>query len=139
MIFLDANVFLRYLVQSNAPADQEKAEAAAKLFREAMTGATTLTTSDAIIAEVVFVLASPRQYGLPAPEITARLKPLLNLRGVKLPGKRRVLRALDLYASSPKLGFVDALAIAYVERSGLTLASFDRHFDGVPNIKRWEP
>jgi predicted nucleic acid-binding protein len=39
----------------------------------------------------------------------------------------------------PKLGFVDALAIAYVEQSDLTLASFDRHFADVPGIKRWEP
>jgi predicted nucleic acid-binding protein len=139
MIFLDANVILRYLVQAVTPADRQKAEAVAELFRQAVLGNEILTTSDAIVAEVVFVLASPRQYGLPTPEIAARLKPLLNLRGFKLQGKRRMIRALDLYAMFPKLGFVDALAIAYVEQSDLTLASFDRHFADVPGIKRWEP
>jgi hypothetical protein len=70
-----------------------------------------VTTSEAVIAEVAFVLASPRQYGLPPAEIALRLKPILALPHLTLPRgqKRRYLRALDLWADYPRLGFVEAL------------------------------
>ena len=42
-------------------------------------------------------------------------------------------------SSHPRLGFVDALTVAILERSGDDLASFDSDFDRVPGIRRYQP
>lgn len=100
-------------------------------------------TTEAVIAEVVYVLSSPRlPYQLAHAAIRVRLIPLLTLRGVRLRGKRTLLRALDIYASYPHLDFedADALSIAYMERHGIAeLISYDQDFDRIPGVRRVEP
>jgi predicted nucleic acid-binding protein len=60
--------------------------------------------------------------------------------GIKLSEKRTVIRALDIYAASPKLDFEDAMAIATMEPDSLNvIVSYDRDFDGVAGIVREEP
>lgn len=136
MRFLDANVFLRYLV----PGDQAKTQACFALFQRVKAGEEIVTTSEAIVAEVVYVLRSRAHYGLPPVEISARLRPILTLRGLKLPQKRLYIRALDIYASSPFLDFEDALTVAHMERRGINeILSYDTDFDRVPGITRLEP
>lgn len=139
MIFVDANVFLRAFVHPTTPRDQAWAREAIDLFRAVRAGQEELTTSDAVLAEVAFVLASPRQYGLAPADIAARLKPILVLRGCRAAQKGVWLRALDIYESLPALGFVDALSVAYAERPGVVLATFDSDFDTIPGITRWRP
>ena len=138
MTFLDANVFLRYLVTPTAPATQAMHEEATALFEAIERGAEEATTSEAVLAEVAFVLASPRQYNLPAADIAAYLGPIIRLPGLKLPRgqKRRYLRALDVWAAHPRLGFVDALTVALVEHTAVALATFDADFDAIPGITR---
>jgi len=139
VIFVEANVFLRALVRPATPRDQGWARDAAELFRAVGANEEEMTTSDAVLAEVAFILASPRQYGVAPADIAARLKPILTLRGCKAPQKAVWLRALDIYASSTNLGFVDALSVSYAERPGVVLASFDSDFDAVPGLTRWRP
>ncbi len=139
MIFLDANYLLRTLIHPASPEIDRMRRIAAELFRRADRGEVELTTSDAVIAEVAFVMTSPRVYALEVSEAAARLSTVLNLRGVKLHEKRTVLAALDLWATHPKLGFVDALTAAYAQHSGIELATFDTDFDALPGITRWEP
>jgi predicted nucleic acid-binding protein len=99
-----------------------------------------VTTSEAVLAEVVYVLVSPRQYGLSPAAAAARLKPLLSVPGLKLPNKHLYLRALDIFATHPGLDFEDTLSVAIVERTPpAELYSDDRDFDGVPGITRVEP
>ncbi len=137
MRFLDANVILRYLTRD----DETKASACFELFQQVRRGETELTTCEAIVAEVVYVLSSPRlPYRLSPEQIRVRLLPLLTLRGLRLPQKRVCLEALDIYASSPSLDFEDALAIAHMEQSGITeIVSYDRDFDSAPGVRRVEP
>lgn len=141
MTFLDANYFLRYLVAPTSLASQAMHDTAAALFEAVERGEEDATTSEAILAEVTFVLASKHQYGLPAATVAAYLGPIIRLPHLKLPPgqKRRYLRALDLWTAHPKLGFVDALTAATVEQSDLHLATFDADFDALPGIKRREP
>lgn len=139
MIFVDTNYFLRALVDPVTPRQQTMAATAATLMRRVQRGEEEITTSDAVIAEVAFVLGSKHNYGLPVEEIATRLKPLLNLSGFKLPNKRVCLRALDLWVTFPRLGFVDALGAAYAEVLRHSLASFDSDFDRVPGLTRWQP
>lgn len=137
MKFLDANVILRYLTRD----DEAKAEACFALFQRVKQGAEEVFTCEAIVAEVVYVLSSPRApYRLNHEEIRVRLLPILALRGFRLPQKRVYLRALDVFASSPFLDFEDAVAVAHMERRGIReLLSYDRDFDRIPGFKRGEP
>ena len=141
MIFLDANIFLRYLVQPTTPATRRMAREAHTLFQAVKRGDEAVTTSEVVLHEVVYVLASKAHYGRAPADIATDLAPILRLRGFKLPRgmKRLYLRALDLYATYPKLGFADALVAAHVEQQGLPLATFDTDFDTIPGITRWQP
>jgi predicted nucleic acid-binding protein len=136
MRFLDTNVFLRYLTRD----DPVKAAACYKLFQRLQSGDEQATTCEAIITEIVYVLSARSHYGLLPPEIRARLAPILALRGLRLPHKRMYLRALDLYATYPRLDFEDVLIIAQMERAGeRELYSYDTDFDGIPAVIRTEP
>jgi uncharacterized protein len=135
MRFVDTNIFIRHLTRD----DPEKAQACYQLFLSAQRNEVVLTTSEAVIAEVVYVLSSKQLYNLPREQIRALLYPLLTLRGFKLSGREIYLRALDVYASSG-LDFEDAIAVAHMERHRLSeIYSYDRHFDQMPGLNRLEP
>jgi predicted nucleic acid-binding protein len=140
VIFLDANVILRYLVAPATPEIRAMAEDARALFAAVERGEETVTTAEVVLHEVAFVLHSKAHYALPVPTITGQLRTILRLPGVRLPrGQKRVyLRALDLWETHPKLGFADAIVAASVELRGIPLASFDRHFDAIPGLVRWQ-
>ena len=137
MKFLDTNVILRYLTRD----DPEKAAACYQLFQRVKSGDQMLITCEAIIAEVVYVLRSPRSgYGLNRDEIRARLIPILMLRGLRLPQKQLYINALNIYASSTSFDFEDAVAVAYMQHHGVNeIISYDKDFDSFPGIGRQEP
>lgn len=137
MRFLDTNVIIRYLTGD----DEAKAAACYELFQRVQRGEEELFTSEAVVAEVTFVLSSRRgPYRLNHEEVRGRLLPILSLRGLHLPQKTMCLNALDLYGSAPFLDFEDALAVAHMERRGLAeIVSYDRDFDRLPGIERVEP
>lgn len=136
MRYLDTNIFLRFLTRD----DESKAQACHELFRRLRDGEEEATTSEVVIAEVVYVLTSRTLYNLAPDEIGPRLQPILALPGLKLPGKRVYLRALDIYATSPSLDFEDGLIVARMEQAGFSeLYSYDRDFDRIPEIQRLEP
>jgi predicted nucleic acid-binding protein len=95
MVYLDTNVFLRFLTRD----DEEKAQACFELFKQIEQGDMEALISEAILAEVVYVLSSRTLYGLRPQEIGARLKPLARLAGLKMPHKRVYVEALDIYAA----------------------------------------
>ena len=135
MQYVDANVFLRYLTRD----DPEKAQACLALFRQAERGEVTLFTTETIIAEIIYVLSSPRLYNLSRQDVRNRLTPLLTLPGLRLPKRSVALRALELYESH-NVDFEDALAVAHMEQMGIDeIISYDRDFDGFPQVIRVEP
>ena len=136
MRFLDTNIVLRYLTRD----DEQKAEAVYQLLQRVKAGQEELTTTEAIIAEIVYVLSSPRLYHLEPAEIGARVTPILKLRGLKLAHKQTYIRAFDLYATYPFLDFEDAVALAQMERLGISeIVSYDEDFNRVPAVRRTEP
>ena len=136
MRFVDANIFLRYLTQG----DPAKGAACRVLWEQVQRGLELVTTTEAIVAEVCYVLSSPRLYHLGHEEIAARIRPLIALPGLKLRDKRTLLRALSLYGTHSFLDFEDALTIAHMERQGVPeILSYDRDFDRVPGVARVEP
>lgn len=135
MHFVDTNIFVRYLTKD----DPVKARACFEMFKQAERNDIGLYTSESIIAEVVYVLSSPRLYGLSHDEIRARLLPLLTLAGLRFPDRTVCLRALELYAAFP-VDFEDALTVAHMERQKITeIYSYDRDFDKIADVQRLEP
>lgn len=136
MRFLDTNVFLRYLVRD----DPVKVRATRALFQRIRRGAESVATSEAVVAEIVYVLSSPRWYRFSHADISARLRPLIALRGVRVSHKRTVLYALRVYADHPFLDFEDALTVAHMGRLGVSeVLSYDSDFDRVDGVWRVEP
>jgi uncharacterized protein len=135
MHFVDANIILRYLTND----DPVKARKCLALFRKAKASEIVLTISEAVIAEVVYVLSSKRVYNLARKDVVARLRPLLHLPGLKLPHSTASLRALELYTRYT-IDFEDALSIAHMTRQKIRdIYSYDTDFDRVEEITRIEP
>ena len=135
MQFIDTNIFIRHFTRD----DPEKAQACLELFQKAEQRQIILTTSESVIAEVVYILSSKQLYHLSREKIRSLLYPLLSLPGLKLPRRKVYLRALDLYATY-SIDFEDALIVAQMERQGITdLYSYDRDFERVPGVTRLEP
>ena len=137
MIFLDANVLLRSIADSDDPVVHRMSRQAGALLTMADRGEVELTTSDAVLAEVDFILTAKSHYRLPVSEAAASLAAVVSSRGLRLSDKRAILRALDLWEAQPRLGFVDTLTAAYAQLPGMQLATFDTDFDAMPNISRW--
>lgn len=134
MQFIDANVFVRYLTSD----DPDKAKRCLDLFQRVKQNEITITTSESVIAEVVYVLSS-KIYGLSRGDIVARLRPLLTLPNLKLFSRSLFLRALELYGHH-NVDFEDCLTAAHMERQKITeIYSYDKDFDQLPSLKRIEP
>jgi predicted nucleic acid-binding protein len=133
---LDTNVIIRDLTQDE-PQLSQRAHA---FLKRVEAGTETVLLTEGVLVEAVQVLSSRVLYNRPRPEIRQRLAAIVNLRGVRLSNKRLYLRALDLYATSPALDFVDALLVVFAERERPPMVvSFDQDFDHVPSIRRQEP
>ena len=136
MRFLDTNIIIRYLTRDDA----QKAEACRELLERVQRGQEQVRVSEAIIAEVAYVLSSRAHYNLSHEEIRQRLTPIITLRGLKLPGKQLYLRALDLYAAHLSIDFEDVLSVAHMERDDIfELYSYDTDFDEILGVERVEP
>ena len=137
MQFVDTNVFIRYLTKDDA----QKAEACFHLFERAKRSEVVLTTSESVIAEVVYILSSKNLYKLSRQDIRVRLYPIFSLSGFKFLNKQQILRALDLYSLN-NIDFEDAMSTAIMERRGIKeIFSYDEDFDHIKGsvIKRIEP
>lgn len=134
--FVDTNFFVRLLVQ----VDREAAQRCFALLQRAERGEVELVTSEAVIAQTVYVLSSPCLYGVPRQEISARFGSVLSGSRVRLVGREAVLNALELYGAS-NLSFIDCLCVMHARRETPPhgLYSFDRELDRVPGIRRLEP
>ena len=133
--FVDTTIFLRYLT-----ADPERYNACLALFQQAERNQVHLVTSEAIIAEIVYVLSSSKHYQLSRQQIRVALSRLLLLPGLKMINRNTPLRALALYAQHASLDFEDCLAVAHLEQLEVKqIYSYDDQFDHVDNVERLEP
>ncbi len=138
MIFVDANIFLRRLVPPATASDIVQHHIAIELFRRAELGELELTTSEAVLAEVVYILSAKRHYAMPADEVVARMLPYVRSRGIMLDRPAVVHDALLIWRDHPSIGFVDALGAAYGKQPRTELATFDTDLDRVPGVRRYD-
>lgn len=135
MDFLDTNVILRYLTRD----DPVKAERCFELFQRVKRKEIKLTTSETVLAEVVYVLSSRSVYNQAREQVRNLLLPIVSLSGVLVLHRRSFLRALELFAVT-NMDFEDCLSLAHMERLKIkTIVSYDRDFDRVNTIERREP
>lgn len=133
--FVDTNVFVRHFTND----DPDQAERAGRIFAEVEAGTRRVTTSEAILAEVVYVLTSKTLYKASRGQVRQLLAPILGLRGFRLRNKRSYLEALDLFVEKRTLSFADALAVAHARHAGAQIVSFDKSFDRITGVTREEP
>jgi predicted nucleic acid-binding protein len=120
--------------------DPEKQARSRALFQQIEEGKLSAAAPATVIAEAVYVLASPHLYGHSRREVAELLTPLVKLPRFQVQGRRVVLAALQLYASNPRHDFSDALLAALARQAGTsTVYSYDTDFDRVPGIYRREP
>lgn len=130
---IDANVFLAHLLDDH-PDQSARAHA---LMRRIEEGELRAGTTALAVFEVVFVLE--RRLRVPKRVVRDQLRPLLGLTGLRVPGRERFRRALDLHAEL-NVPFADAYhAVVALEVAGGEVVSFDRDFDRIPGVTRIEP
>jgi predicted nucleic acid-binding protein len=132
-MYLDTNIFLRFLTNDHP----DLSPRAYRLFKELELGTRTATTVALVIAEIVYVLASPKLYNLSRLTIETKLTAVIGLKGLQLSNKHVYMRALNLYANR-HLDFVDAYLAALAEQTKIPIASFDERLAKVADITRIE-
>lgn len=133
---IDTDVIIRLLTGD----DLVKQAQAVILFEQVEKGELILAAPDTVIADAVFVLSSRKLYHLPRHEVASLLSPLVRLPGFRVENRRIVLSALTIYATTPQLDFGDAMIIAFMRDSGVSIVySYDSHFDRTPDIVRQQP
>jgi predicted nucleic-acid-binding protein len=133
MIFIDTNIFLRFLT-NDIP---EKADACEKIFKNAVEKKQTLFTTDLVIAEIIWVLES--YYELPKEEIQDKVEKILNTPNLICPNKDLILSALILY-SEKNIDYADAYNALILRDNGIEkLYSYDTHYDRINWLSRLEP
>jgi uncharacterized protein len=135
VVFVDTNVFIRFLSGDDA----EKAFRCKVLFEKALSGHVKLFTSELVIAELVWVMQSPKTYNQRPEKIRELLLPLLTMKNLNFPNKELYPDILELFASCT-VDYIDAYNAVTMQRKGISdIYSYDSHFDRIDNINRFEP
>ncbi|HTE84208.1 MAG TPA: PIN domain-containing protein [Dehalococcoidia bacterium] len=102
-------------------------------------GSLILAAPDTVIADAVWILASPRLYHIARSQVAAMLATLVRLLRFRIGNPQVVLAALSLYRAS-NVDFGDAMIVASMQEEGATeVYSYDCDFDAISNITRREP
>lgn len=131
---LDTDVIIRLLTGD----DPRKQAEATALLERASQGDILLIAPDTMIADAVYVLASPRTYGLPRRQVAEMLKAVLALRGLHIMNEHLVREALDVYAAS-NVDFGDAMLAALASSRNVPVVSYDHDFDQLAEVTLREP
>lgn len=129
---IDSNILLRFFTGEPAA----MFAAASAFIESAERGEVAIELSPLVLAETAFTLES--FYKTPRKEVAQTLLTFVNRLGVRLAEKSILLDALERVQKTG-IHLVDAYLAASASESGLPVASFDRDFDKIPNVKRFQP
>ncbi len=134
MIFIDANVFVHFFTSDHP----DKSARSQSFFYSLVDPGIEATTSEAILAEVVWVLRS-KEYRVPSDEIAEGVIALLELPGIRMTNVDLFVAAFRRFGSS-RLDIADCFAIEHMLRTGTeAIMTFDADFDRIEGIRRVEP
>lgn len=125
---IDTNLIIRYLVEE----DSKKADAVEKLLKNP-DGKLVLT--DVTFAEIIWVLSS--YYGLKKEKIIQYLSALLKLNTI-IANRTVLYKALE-YFLNYNLSYIDAYQAGYAAVKKMDIYSYDKDFNKLGEIKRFEP
>lgn len=130
MRFVDTNIFLRLFLRDHPQQSKQSAE----LFKKAKNGKIKLWTTEWVIGEIIWTLAS--YYDKPTEFIIDTIKKIINTEGLEIHSEGLVVEALGLYEKE-RVDFEDAMNSLLAREEGVTMAySYDKHFDRIPWLKR---
>ena len=133
MIFVDTNVFLRYLTGD----DRLRYGRCRELFEKAVRGEVSLFTSEMVIAELVWTLQS--FYKVPKAEVIEKVLIILNTPNLHIPDKDLIAEALLVYGRK-KIDYIDAYNAAFMrQHRSSEIFSYDTDFDLMDGVNRTEP
>lgn len=129
-VFLDTNVFLRYLT-NDIPA---QADAVERLLERAHRGEVALVTNSIVIAEIVWTLES--YYHLSATDVRDRVLAIANTPGFVIAERDLVIQAA-LWHAEHGVDYADAYSAAWMKAEGVAVAAtFDRrHFNRFNHVE----
>jgi predicted nucleic acid-binding protein len=90
-IFVDTNIFLRYLINDNISISDKIEE----IFKKASSGKILLVTNSLVIIEIIFVLES--YYDKSKKELEAAILKIINTNGLEVKDSGLILDALNFY------------------------------------------
>ncbi len=130
IIFVDTNIFLRYLT-NDIPAMADKIE---KIFQNALNGKVTLVTNEFVIAEIIWVLES--FYGYTKDKVEFMVSKILNTKGLEVNCSNLLFKALDIYVSK-NVDFIDAYNAVYMNVHNLKqIYTLDKkHFSRIEDVQ----
>ena len=131
--FVDTNVFLRYLTKDNL----SKYERCREMFKRALEGQITISTSGMVIAELIWTLLS--YYKVPKAEVVEKVSVILGTENLFVPDKDALADALVLYGRK-NIDFIDAYNAVFIKYQGMReIYSYDEDFENIEDFERKEP
>lgn len=128
-IFVDTNVFMRYLLW-DLPKEAQEAE---DLFRGAIAPGQRLVTTELVMAELVWTLES--YYRKPRQTIAELVLAILSTPGLTVTHADLIRDAIELYVNH-NVDFIDGFSAAYMKMNRITrVKSFDKHFSRFQDIQ----
>jgi predicted nucleic acid-binding protein len=138
MRIVDTNVFLRALMTPTTPQDESMQAAAGDLLTNVVEGKEEITTTEAVLHELFYMLCAKQHYGLSHDEAVSQVWTIVSHPGFRLSRKSTVLRSIQVFASSPALDFTDCLLAVYASEDAHDLTTFDRDLARYAGVRVFE-
>ena len=126
-IFIDTNVFLRFLLKD----DPDSYEEVVKLFELVEEGKIKPYTSNIVILEIIYVLVKTLK--ISRTEVLRDIQDLFSMRGLTLVEKTNTKEALKIYKQTG-VKYADCLIASQV-KPGIQLCTFDQEFLKIKSVK----
>lgn len=130
-LFLDTNIFLRFMVPENQTSFSE----CAKIGELAEKGQIIPYVSSIVIQEIIYTLL--RTYKFSRQEVLKKLPLVFELRNLTMIEKTDTLKAFKLYAKY-NIKFGDCLIAAQIPKN-LTICTYDLDFQKIPGLLTQTP
>ncbi len=125
-IFVDTNIFLRYLINDDVSISDKIED----VFKKASSGKILLITSSLVIIEIIFVLDS--YYDKPKKDIETAVLKIMNTKGLEIKDSDIILDALNYYLHK-NIDFVDAYNAFFMKEHNIAdiLTLDKKHFSRI--------
>lgn len=124
--FVDANIFLRFILEDN----KKLAKKAKEYFQKAKEEKINLIFTPEIIMEINYVLL--KVYSVDKIKVIDYLSTLIKTPYLEIINRKILLNCLDIYQKY-SIDFIDALLFSYAKENKSEVLSFDSDFKKLPS------